>query len=97
MHGLRLPFADTSTLHNPTMHSECLVHMLCHHNKNVLCYHNLGVLVSTEGLHAEFHECVVSESQFHSPTPCEQFPCTFVFYLCPFIFLSFYPFIFSVI
>ena len=107
MQGLKLPFADTSTLHKPTMHSECLVHMLCYHNRNVsistlqartlslLCYHNMDVLVSTEGLHAEFQECVMSESQIHSPTPCEQFMCT----LCAFIhvLLSFCPFIFSVL
>ena len=48
MHGLRLPFADTSQLCDPTMNGECLVHVQCHHNKHVLCYHNLGALVSTE-------------------------------------------------
>ena len=105
MQGLKLPCADTSTLHKPTMHSECLVHMLCYHNRNVsistlqahslslLCYHNKDVLVSTEGLHAEFQECVMSESQIHSPTLCEQFPCTFCD-LVP-VLLSYYPFILS--
>ena len=89
------------------MHSECLVHMLCYHNRNVsisklqaqtlslLCYHNMDVLVSTEGLHAEFQECVMSESHTHSPTLCEQFPYT----LCDFVhvLLSFHPIILPVL
>ena len=101
MQGLKLPCADVSTLHRPTIHSECLVHLLCNHNRNVsistlqahslslLCYHNKDVLVSTEGLHAEFQECVMSECKFHSPMPREKFPCKLCAFVC--VLLSIYP------
>ena len=94
MHDLRFPFADTSILCDPNMNGECMVHVQCHHNKNVLCDHNMGVLVSTKGLHAESHECVVSTSQIYSSQAVNGFcaPCAFIlsFYLfvpCPLTFL----------
>ena len=79
-------FADTSTLCDPNMNGECQVHVQCHHHKNVLCDHNMGALVSTKGLHAESHECVVSKSQLYSSHTANGFcaPCAFI--------LSFYPF-----
>ena len=75
-------FADTSTLCDPNMNGECQVHVQCHHHKNVLCDH----------LHANFHECVVSNPQLYSTYSTKDFraPCVFILSFYPFVLLFFF-------